>query len=114
MKLDRNIADDGLGKYAIINLRKLNETCENPSTFKRWTPEVEAALKTLEGVGVLEWGCVGAPDEFFLVKLKDRHAEAALKGYAESAAVNDPEWAAEVHELAMRSGMNSPYCKAPD
>lgn len=114
MKMDRNQNADGLGKYAIINLRKLNETCGNPSTFERWTPGIETALKTLESVGVLEWGCVGEPDEFFLVKLKDRHAEAALKGYAESAAVTDPEWASEVQQLATRSGMNSPFCKSPD
>ena len=115
MDMDRNINDDGCGKYAVINLRRLNELCGHPSTFQRWTPEVEQALKTLEGVGALEWGRVGEQDEFFLVKLKDRHSTPALHAYADShAASGDLEFARAVRDMAHRSGTASPFCKEPD
>lgn len=114
MKMDRNLNADGLGKYALINLRKLNETCSHPGIFERWTPEVAQALKTLEEVGVLEWGCTGAPDEFFLIKLKDRYAAPALLAYAEGIDGDDSEFATEVRDMAMRSGTHNPHCKAPD
>lgn len=114
MKMDRNVNDDGIGKYLVVNLRKLNELAGNPSTFERWTPAVQQALDTLQAVGVLEWGRTGEPDEFFLIKLKDVNAAPALSAYAESAWVRDSEWAEEVYELAARSGVNHPHCKAPD
>lgn len=85
MKLVRN-NDTGIGKYAIWNLRK----------------------------NMVEWGRVGDPDEFFLIKLKDKHARAALLAYAESAAKDDPEYAAEIRALADRAGEKSPFCKQPD
>lgn len=114
MKMDRNENTDGVGKYAVINLRKLNETCGHAGIFHRWSPEVEQALKTLEDVGALEWGRVGEQDEFFLVKLKDVFAPGALRGYAAMADGVDPEWAAEVREMLPRSGIDSPFCKRPD
>ena len=114
MKMDRNINDDGLGKYAIINLRKLNEICGRQGTFERWTPGVAEALKTLEAVGALEWGCTGSPDEFFLIKLKDRNAMHALMAYHASIYADDPEFAEEVRQLALRSGTFHPLCKRPD
>ena len=114
MKLDRNINDDGLGKYAVINLRKLNELCGHAGTFHRWTPEVEHALKVLENAGALEWGCVGNPDEFFVIKLKDRSAMHALMAYSAEAYKDDPEWAENVRQLALRSGPFHPLCKKPD
>lgn len=114
MKLDRNINDDGLGKYAIINLRKLDELCGHAGIFERWTPAVAQALKTLEEVGALEWGRPGTPDEFFLIKLKDQYAEAGLTGYANEAAKDDAEYAGEVREMASRAGPHSPFCKKPD
>jgi hypothetical protein len=114
MKMDRDVTDDGLGKYAVINLRKLNETCGNAGTFQRWTPEVQAALDTLESVGVLEWGRTGEPDEFFLIKLKDQHAMHALMAYHASAYKDDREFADEVRQMALRSGPFHPLCKKPD
>lgn len=86
MKLDRNENPNGKGKYALLNLR----------TDK------------------IEWGCVGEPDEFFVIKLKDKHAKNALEAYADSIVDDDPEFAEEVMELAMRAGADNPYCKAPD
>jgi hypothetical protein len=55
-----------------------------------------------------------AKDEFFCIKLKDRFAQAALIAYAKEAQSFDPEYAGEVHKLAMRSGPNHPECKFPD
>ena len=112
--MDRNINDDGLGKYAVINLRRLNETSGHYSTFERWPPKIAEALKTLDDAGVLEWGRTGEPDEFFLLKLKDVNAEHALIAYADQANITDKEFAGEVYELAQRAGANSPFCKHPD
>lgn len=114
MKLDRHINDDGLGKYAVINLRRLQELCGGQTTFERWTPGVAQALKTLDEVGALEWGRTGEQDEFFLIKLRDRYAEAGLKAYADAARVDDKEYADAVFDLSQRAGLNSPYCKRPD
>jgi hypothetical protein len=115
MKMDRNINPDGCGKYAIVNLRRLDAVCSTSGTFDdRWTPAVMDALRTLEEVGALEWGIVGKPDEFFLLKLKDRHSRDALYAYANSVNSTDREFAAEVLEMAARSGVNSPWCKEPD
>lgn len=57
MKMDRNLNEDGLGKYALINLRRLS--------LQGRTPEVENALRVLQEAGVLEQGRVGDEDEFF-------------------------------------------------
>lgn len=86
MKLDRNISPTALGKYALINLR----------------------------TNQVQWGYVGAEDEFFVIKLKDANAHAALMAYAKCAEIFDPEFAAEVRELAERSGPKHPLCKVPD
>jgi len=114
VKLDRDMNDDGLGKYAIINLRKLNELCSYPSTFERWTPGIAQALRTLEEVGALEWGRTGEQDEFFLIKLKDAHAMHALMAYSADAHKDDPEFAEAVRQMALRSGPFHPMCKRPD
>ena len=86
MQLDRNINANGYGKYALLNLRR----------------------------NKIEWGEVFGPDEFFVVKLKDKYAQAALNAYADAAQSDDPEWAAEIRALADRSGPNHPLCKQPD
>lgn len=76
MKLDRNINENGKGKYALLNLRTEQ----------------------------LEWGKVGERDEFFVIKLKDIGAPRALEGYAKAYDEFDPEWSAEIREMAKRSG----------
>lgn len=86
MKLDRNVNLFGKGKYALLNLR----------------------------TNKIEWGRPGSEDEFFAIKLKDRHARVALIAYANSVKASDPEFAEEVSELANRAGVNSPFCKEPD
>lgn len=57
------------------------------------------------------FGEVGAPNEFFLIKLKDRYSEAALRAYADAAHPNDHEYAAAIAEMAQRAGLNSPFAK---
>lgn len=86
MKLDRSMNPAGFGKYALLNLRK----------------------------NTVEWGFLGAIDEFFVIKLRDKHAQAALNAYVDSVREEDPEFAAEVQTLANRAGKDSPFCKDPD
>ena len=87
MKLDRHITPSGRGKYAVLNLR----------------------------TNRIEWGLPGDPDEFFVLKLRDIYASAALLAYAtEAEKCGDAEFAQEVRVLAGRSGIKSPHAKAPD
>ena len=111
--MDRNLDDNGgLGKYAIINLRRL-EAFRN-GTFGDLEPGVANALKLLESRGILEWGRVGTEHEFFLIKLKDRNSLAALSGYCNSIFDRDPEFATEILEMMTRAGPASKWCKDPD
>ncbi len=105
MKLDRNLNPSGKGKYAVINLRKIPGDPRTPQ---------ELAAAILANPECVEFGTVGTPDEFWLIKLKDANADAALFGYAGKALTQDPEYAAEVAEMAKRAGKNSPFCKQPD
>lgn len=86
MKLVRNTSADGTGKYTVIN----NVTGKELDSFP------------------------GSEGEFFVLKLKDRHSQAALRAYADSARRIDPEYASDVEELARRAGPDSPFCKDPD
>lgn len=105
MKLDRNLNPSGKGKYALINLRKIEG---DPRTAESMA---QAISKNPESI---EFGLVGAPDEFWLIKLKDKYAGAALQAYADAARVDDPEYADQVEAMAMRAGANSAFCKKPD
>lgn len=105
MKLDRNKNPSGKGKYALINLRKIPGDPRTPQ---------ELAAAILANPECVEFGEARGPDEFWPIKLKDKNADAALYAYAGKALATDPEYAAEVVELARRAGANSPYCQAPD
>lgn len=111
MKMDRNINVDGTGKYALINFRRLR--AQDPSDQPRGA-EIARAIAVLHTAGVIDWGRTGDADEFFVVKLKDRHAKATLLAYADNIAATDPEFAQEVIEMANRAGEDSPFCKDPD
>jgi glutamine synthetase len=114
MKLDRNITEnDGRGKYAIIKLREL-EAYRSDKTFDTYTPKIAKALKVLEEAGALDWGNVGTESEFFLIRLKDEYAKAALEAYMVAAAADDAEYAHEIMDMAMRAGPSSPWRKRPD
>jgi hypothetical protein len=109
MKLDRNINGDGLGKYALVQLR--NRPVNDPAALEA----VDRALATLAENGVLDWGYTGSEGEFFVIRLKDKYASGPLAIYA-TACEMDGEWefGREVRELASRAGPNSPFCKRPD
>lgn len=106
MKLDRNIHADGRGKYALILLRKLR-------SGNTYSGEVEQAIQTLAKAGLIDWGIVGTESEFFVIRLKDRYAAPSLFAYANAAAADDPQWASEVREMALRAEL-SPWQKQPD
>jgi hypothetical protein len=118
MKLDRNINQDGKGKYALVRLRNI---------------EVGSAawecLRQLHRWGHLDYGEPGASDEFFVIKLRDKYAADGLGGYADAvmadahkhAAEGDGskyselmQYATEVQRMTLRSGALSAWCKEPD
>lgn len=108
MKLDRNINSSGKGKYAVINLRKI-------PTDPRTAEELAAAI--LANPEAVEFGAVGSPEEFWLIKLRDRYATPAIMGYAMGIAFDpegDPEYQADVVEMGKRSETMHPLCKRPD
>jgi hypothetical protein len=85
MRLDRYIGEAG-GKYSIIENRKGGRVVhiEDPE------------------------------DDFFVIKLKDANAQAALLAYAASAEGTDPELAEDVRRLAGHAGPSHPLCRKPD
>ena len=118
MQLDRDINKDGKGKYALVRLRNIQ-------------PGDEAfdCLKKLEKLGYLDWGVVGQPDEFFVIKLRDKFSDAALCAYAEAVhrdygkareaqdeekAASLLQYATAVMAMAARAGIKSLFCKEPD
>lgn len=105
MKMDRDINKSGKGKYAIVNMRKI---AGDPRSKRG------LAKKILEHPAALDFGISHSADEFFLIRLKDRYAQAALDAYADACAKDDPEFSAAVRELAKRSGPSSIFCKTPD
>ena len=108
MKLDRN---NGRGKYAIVNLREIERI---GGIAHGHNPDIAYALRILETNGLIEYGNVGTENEFFVLKLKDKYADATLARYAAVASSDDPEYANDVAAMAARSGLNHPNCKRPD
>ena len=106
MDLIRNTNHAGNGKYTVINMRKLEG---NPQTAE------ELAAAILKNPEAVEFGRSGDPEEFFVIKLKDKHSSAALEAYADEAFHDDElEYSRQVRLLADRSGKNHPHCKKPD
>jgi hypothetical protein len=105
MKLDRNINPDGKGKYALIKLRMVDEGCEEVTSFGvhvAWHFPDEA----------IDFGRGG--EDFFVIRLKDRFAEAALRAYAQEAREwGDFEYAREIEGLA-DAARDHPNKKTPD
>lgn len=104
MDLDRNVNQNGKGKYALIKLREI--------PGKPQTPE-ELAAAILENPQCVDWGARQSDSEFFLLRLKDKYAERALAAYANAALEDDKEWAMQVRALAARAGCH-PGKKVPD
>ena len=115
MKLDRDINKNEKGKYALVRLR----TIEKGS-------EAQRLLDRLDELGVLDCGYFGQMDEFFVIKLRDKYADAAISAYVLAVMLDANRIADEneyrslvqyglrVQELLMRSGSLSKYCKRPD
>lgn len=111
MKMDRDINPDGRGKYALVLMRNTPPA----GTIKHHV--VKFALFMLWKMGMIDFGRVGTPSEFFLIRLRDKFAYRALKGYQEAIALDpkpDDEYAQSVSEMMERSGPYSPFCKYPD
>lgn len=111
MRLDRN---KGHGKYAIINLRKVDGY--KPLGGMPTVEAVASAIAMLGKAGLINYGEPGTENEFFVVMLKDLCADFALRGYANAAAemMKDREYATDVMNLAKRAGTASQFCKVPD
>ncbi len=116
MKMDHQVNENGQGKYALLNLRKLKALRGQIDKEGRvlHAHQIDSALRLLTEAGVLYTGDVGTEYEFFPVVLKDTNAHAAIRAYAVEARRTDPEWADQVMELTKRAGPNSPFCKTPD
>ena len=100
MKLDRNITTPRRGKYALIKLRQAQmQPCANPN----WT---EVTTKDID------FGDT-ADSDFFVIRLKDKYAGAALAAYANSAMQDDPEYGREMMALAQKA-IEHPLKKKPD
>lgn len=113
MKLDRNISGDGTGKYMLVKQRRVREIMGWPEGDE-YRDRLTRALKTLRNQGVLDDSAEGDEGEFFVIRLRDKHARMALIGYAVAARADDPEYADDIMELAERAGPNSPFMKRPD
>jgi hypothetical protein len=109
MKLMRNTTQNGSCKYAAIRLDKIR-ALEDMDQLD----DALSAMVTLKKLGLMEMGKIGDADEFFLIKLKDRHSQAALIAYANSVFDNDEEFGMDIYALARRSGPGHPLCKDPD
>lgn len=98
MKLDRNITEPRRGKYALIKLR-----IDEPSgvgCMYQIKPEA------------VDFGDTEDTD-FFVIRLKDKYAAAALFAYAKAAYSDDPEYANEIIALAVEA-RDHPNKKKPD
>lgn len=93
MRLDRNTTKwSGRGKYALIKLRKL-EAFSNQSVLAMADPSLRAAI---------DFGDSDDTD-FFVIRLKDKHAAAALGAYAMSAFRDDEQFGLEMLNLAKKA-----------
>jgi hypothetical protein len=112
MKLVRNTTEDGSGKYMLLLTRKLDLYRPTASAFEP-SPVLDA-VKLLLDEGVVDDSVPESEGEFFVIRLRDKYARAALLAYSQAAYDDDPEYADEVTELANRAGPNSPFMKRPD
>lgn len=104
MKLDRNDNPNGKGKYALVKLREIRS---NPKT----KPALARAIS--KNPDCLDLGVRHSDGEFFVIRLKDKYAAAALEAYANAAQYDDEEYAGQVYMLAERAKRH-PARKIPD
>ena len=104
MKLDRNEAPTGKGKYALIKLREIPGDPQTPE---------ELAAAILAHPECVDWGTRGSDSEFFLLRLKDKYAAPALYAYADASEEDDAEWSLQIRGMAFRATRH-PGKKQPD
>lgn len=109
MKLDRN-TKSRTPKYFLVHNRRVAIAGKLDKKIKQ---QITEALDTLRLHNVIEEGLAGKPDEFFVIKLRDKFAPAALEAYAKMASEHDAEFAEEVLALAERARVH-PLSKFPD
>ena len=113
MKLTRNLTADGTCKYALIRLDKLRQAGITMDTLKadlkdvhlvQPIPEIPSSEWPAVTLGdMVEFGEVGTPDEFLVIKVKDVNAPYGLFAYAEAAGATDRELQSEVLDIVARS-----------
>jgi hypothetical protein len=105
MNLDRNKNVSGKGKYALVKLRAIGKM--------DWRSPADLAVAILANPDCVDYGFAHHDSEFFVIRLKDKHAAAALNAYADSMEAEDKEFALCVREMAQRAE-NHPNKKKPD
>jgi hypothetical protein len=108
MKLDRNQNPNGKGKYALVLMRQVPPWSDNSPK----AAAIHNALNILERNQCLDYGNADDRD-FFVLRLRDVGAEAALQAYADQFRESDPEWAQEIYALATKAGERTDK-KQPD
>lgn len=107
MKLDRNINPDGKGKYALVKLRDIG------FPFAAQNGCALIPFHAIDfGTGT-DPNCEDPGADFFVIRIKDKYAPAALIAYAAAASADDPEYAAEIHALSEKARLFTPKRK-PD
>jgi hypothetical protein len=105
MKLDRNIVPFR-GKYALIKLRVRDAI---PGVNSKRDIVTDHVLVNKDAI---DFGDSDATD-FFVIRLKDKYAEPALRAYAAAARFDDAEYANEVEALANLAAKH-PSKRKPD
>jgi len=107
MKLDRNINTNHKGKYALIKLRNVDLPLAPVVEIKPEDPlaPIERPLVSVP-MDAIDFGDTHDSD-FFVIRLKDKYAAAALTAYAQAAFDDDPEYASEVLFMAASALLRS-------
>lgn len=107
--LDRNHPKNkGKGKYALVKLREIKG---NPLTNE------ELMLGIVKNPNALDFGMMHSDGEFFVLRLKDKYAAAALEAYAKAVFddgdKNLKNYASQIVMMAERARRH-PARKKPD
>lgn len=81
MKLDRNTNQDGTGKYALVQMRKLVPVLNSTDGDPKSQIIAEAFMMLLRD-GYITLGDESPGDQFFVMKYKDRFTHSGLHAYA--------------------------------
>ena len=105
MELDRDSNTNGKGKYALIKLREIEGF---PQTKEKLSQSVA------DNPDCIDFGFKGDDSEFFVIRLKDKHATKALIAYLNSVLDDgDLQFANSMYDMINRA-MNHKNKKTPD